>query len=202
MKMTRVKGTAVAPLPAFVERRFGKQGLGRLIETVSAATRDVLVAPCHPGEWYPLEEAFVEPTRAVCALFYGGDLRGAWDCGRYSADFSLGGVYGILVELGTINTLVDRAGNVISLYYSPSKLVVVRNTERDAVLRLVEFPGVVDVVEQRIGGWIERAMELSGCLGSKVEITTSMAAGDEFTEFKMTWDGVERGTTPPPLFAD
>jgi hypothetical protein len=200
--MTQVKGTAVAPLPAFVEDRFGKQGLSRLLEKVSPEARDILTSPCHPGEWYPLEDAFIVPTRQVCELFYDGNIRGAWDCGRYSADFSLGGVYGILVELGTINTLVDRAGNVISLYYSPSKLVVVRNTERDAVLRLVEFPGVVDLVEHRIGGWIERAMELSGCLGSRVEITSSMARGDEYTEYMMTWGGIERGTTPPPLFAE
>jgi hypothetical protein len=200
--MTQVKGTAVAPLPAFVEKRFGEQGLERLLDSVPEDTRKILVSPCHPGEWYPLVEAFVEPTRKVCELFYDGDLRGAWECGRFSADFSLGGVYGILMELGTINTLVDRAGNVISLYYSPSKLVVVRNTDRDAVLRLTRFPGVVDVVERRIGGWIERAMELSGCLGARVEITTSMAAGAEFTEYLMTWDGIERGTEPPPLFEE
>jgi len=200
--MTQVKGTGVAPVPAFVESRFGEEGLSRLLESLPEETREILSGPCHPGEWYPLEQAFIEPTRAVCELFYDGDPRGAWDCGRYSADFSLGGVYGILVELGTINTLVDRAGNVISLYYSQSKLVVVRNAESEAVLRLTEFPGVVDLVENRIGGWIERAMELSGCLGARVEVTSRMSAGDEHTEYEMTWDGIEREADPPPLFEE
>lgn len=196
--MTEVKGTAVAPLPAFVEERFGKPQLKRLLEALSPESRDILESPCHPGQWYPLAEAFVEPTRRVCELFFDGDLAGAWECGRFSADFSLGGVYGVLVELGTINTLIDRAGSVINLYYHPSKLVVVRNAESSAVLRLTHFPDVDPVVEMRIGGWIERAMELSGCVGARVEIADALSRGDEFTEFRMEWQGVDRASAPPP----
>jgi hypothetical protein len=186
MKM-KVKGTAVAPLPAFVEERFGQPGLERWLESLSADSRAILLSPIYPGEWYPLDEAFLEPTQLVCDQFFGGDLRGAWSCGRFAAEHSLGGAYEMLVKLSSVNALVERASSIFGLYYEPSEMVVVRNDPNAAVVRITRFDDLRSVVEVRIGGWIERALELVGGDEVRVEITSSIAAGDASTEYDLRW---------------
>lgn len=54
-------------------------------------------------------------------------------------------------------------------------------------LHIIKFGEPNYLVEQRIGGWIEKAFEICGCKNVKVSITKSLTKGDEITEYKATW---------------
>jgi hypothetical protein len=43
------------------------------------------------------------------------------------------------------------------------------------------------VVEQRIAGWIQRALEIHGCRQPAVNITKSLTKGDPCTELDFSW---------------
>ncbi len=43
------------------------------------------------------------------------------------------------------------------------------------------------VVEYRIAGWIERALEICGCMNVTVNITQSLTDQDPCTEYNITW---------------
>jgi hypothetical protein len=43
------------------------------------------------------------------------------------------------------------------------------------------------VVENRIGGWIERGLEVQGISNPQVSILKSMARGDKVTEISIKW---------------
>ena len=43
------------------------------------------------------------------------------------------------------------------------------------------------MIEYRIAGWIEKALELSGCEDIKIRITKSMTKGDAISEYKVSW---------------
>ena len=43
------------------------------------------------------------------------------------------------------------------------------------------------VIEYNIAGWMERALEITGCREVKVEITKSAAQQNTCTEYKVTW---------------
>ena len=45
------------------------------------------------------------------------------------------------------------------------------------------MPNPEKVIEYRIAGWIEKALEISGCKDISVEITKSMTQNDALTEF-------------------
>ena len=184
-----VKGTAVASLPIYVEAKFGKEGLQRWLDSLSESAQKLYSTSILASKWYPLKETFVEPTKKICDVFFNGDLRGARECGRYSAELGLKGVLKIFVKMGSPAFLVSRASTVLPSYYNPCKMETVSSDKTSALIRITEFPQIDKVVEARIIGWIEMALEIHGCKGVRVVTTASLTKGDKYSEFKVSWLG-------------
>lgn len=183
-----VKGTAVASIPTFVRQEYGNTGYQRWIEALPAPSAAIFRAPLHATEWYPLKNALVDPTQAICDLFHEGKLRGAWACGRFSAAQGLRGVYRIFVSVGSPAFLIRRAGAILPTYYRPCRIAVAENVRGRAVLEIPEFPAMHPVVEHRICGWVEQGMEISGCKKVDVRIARSLTRGDAVTEIAVEYE--------------
>lgn len=181
-----VKGLSVASTPAFVQHSFGSR-FNEWIDSLSSESREIMSNCILASNWYPLQEAFIEPTRKICDLFYGGRDKGAWEVGRYSADIALKGIYKLFVKLGSPEFLIKRASKVMSTYYRPSELIVHEMSSGKAKVHIVKFPEANRFIELRIAGWMERAMEISGCRHVDIKITRSLAKGDLVTEFATEW---------------
>jgi hypothetical protein len=185
--MTKVKGTAIIPLQKFIMERFGTDGYARWQASLPDQARRTFEGSVLSDHWFPLDALFVEPTEAMCRMFFGGDSRGAWELGRFSADFALRGIYRAFVKFGFIKAFIRRAGVMLPAYYQPSAIDVVTVEDNRAVLRISQFPGMHRIVELRIAGWMQRAVEIHGYKDAAVEITRSLTAGDPFTEMVVTW---------------
>ncbi|MBU1355037.1 MAG: hypothetical protein KJ620_00535 [Candidatus Edwardsbacteria bacterium] len=61
------------------------------------------------------------------------------------------------------------------------------STYSQAVLHMTEFPEAHRLIESRIGGWIQRSLEIHGCKEVAVETTKSLANGDPLTELILKW---------------
>lgn len=184
-----VKGTAIAVFPLFVSERFGDQAVKLWLEGLPEESARFFREEVDINSWYPYRQACVEPTKQVCRMFYNGEASGARELGRYSADYALTGVYRSVVKLNTIRLYVERGGVMISEYYRPCLSRTVSVDEGRALVRIEEFPESHVLVENRIAGWMQRAMEVRGCRRVEVEVVRSLAAGDPLTEFVITWDG-------------
>lgn len=183
-----VKGSVVATLPKFLQTRFGAEGYQRWLNALPQASRATFETPVMPVAWYPLPEALLQPTEAVCRIFYEGDLIGARECGRFSADEGLAGIYRFFVRWGSPGFIIQKAASILPTFYRPSAMEVARLDKKSAVLRTTEFAGSHDLVEARVAGWIEKALELSGCRGVHVGIPSSLARGESHTDYHLTWD--------------
>ncbi len=181
-----VKGTAVRPTPLFVRKSFGSR-YDEWLTRLSDKSRDIMGSKIATGVWYPLREAMVEPTQTICDLFYDGKKEGAWEVGRFSADYSLWGLYRLFVRVGSPGFLIKRAAAIFSTYYHPSKIVIVETSPKKAIAHIELFPEPDELVELRIGGWMERALEISGCTAVQTLITHSLARGDPVTEYVSAW---------------
>jgi len=51
-----------------------------------------------------------------------------------------------------------------------------------------QFDQYSDVIEQRISGWIERALEICGCKGVRVNVAKSLANRDQCTQYDIEWN--------------
>ena len=184
----RVKGTAIAVLPTFIEQRFGSAGLTQWMNALSSDARHVYNGMIMTSEWYPIKESYLEPTALMCELFFKGDSRGARELGRYSADDSLRGVYKAFAKMHSIKQFCDRAVSILHTYYDPCQAKVVLVEDNRAVLQISLFPLPSEYAEQRMAGWIERALEIHGKKNVTAQITQSLARGDACTEFLGTWE--------------
>jgi hypothetical protein len=183
----QVKGTAISSIPEFIAGKFGKEGLNQWLSALTENAKKVYQGAILAGNWYPVNEIMIEPTRKMCELFYREDLRGAREGGRFSAEKGLKGVYRIFVKLGSPEFLIRRASTIFTTYYQPSDMQVVSEEDRKAVVHITNFSEPSQLIENRIAGWMERALEISGCKGVKIQISQSLAKGAPFTEFIATW---------------
>jgi hypothetical protein len=87
-----VKGTAVASIPKFIQEKFGDAGFSKWLDNLTPEAKHVYEQAILPSKWYPLKEILIEPTMQVCKTFYGGNLKGAWESGRFSTSHGLTGV--------------------------------------------------------------------------------------------------------------
>ena len=182
-----VKGTAIAANPRFIREKFGEAGFQRWLNALHPGAREIYGKPIMVSAFFPIKEALVEPTEKICELFYGGDLKGAWEAGRFSAYIALENISKAFIKLGSIRFIIQRASRIMPSYYIPSEMQIVEDELNHALLRITQFPEMHRVIEYRIGGWIQRALEMGGGRDLKVEITKSLALNDHYTEFIISW---------------
>ena len=181
-----VKGTAVRSTPLFVRKQYSDR-FDEWIGSLSEKSAEIMKSKVETDLWYPLQEAFVEPTREICNLFFDGDNRGAWELGRSSAEYALWGLYRLFVRIGSPSYMIKRASTIFSTYYRPSEMSTAESQPKKAVVHITLFPEPEELVELRIGGWMERALEISGCSGVQMKIVKSLTRGDDLTEFVGEW---------------
>lgn len=182
-----IKGTAVKSIPDFIKKNYPdhyQDWIGNLpFEAKKVFNEGVITS-----KWYPLDEAAVIPTKAIGDIVFNGDHRkAAWEAGRFSAESALNGIYKLYVKMSSPGHIITRAGRVFSAYYQPSEITVLNHKKTSVDVHITKFLKPNEIVEHRIAGWIERALEISGCHDVKVKIQQSMSKGAKLTEICINW---------------
>lgn len=186
--MMQVKGSAIASIPKFIENKQGKDGLNRWLNSLSPASKGIYSNMIMANQWYSYADSMDEPVKKMVDMFYRGDPRGAWESGKYSADIGLNGVYKIFVKAGSPEFIMKRAPSIMAGYYNPSQINLIESSAKKCVIQISNFQGITPLIEARLGGWMERALEINGCKNLRVEITKSLTKGSPCSEFVITWN--------------
>jgi hypothetical protein len=182
-----IKGTAIISLQEFVKKNF-RERFDEWLISLPEASRKIMDGAILVNSWYPIQDAVIEPTKKMCDLFYHGDVKGAWEAGRFSAEHALKGIYKVFVKIGSPEFIIDKSSRILPTYYKMSEMEVVITKPKSSILRITKFPTPNTYLEYRIGGWMEKALEISGCEGITIRITKSMANGDPVTEYLSEWE--------------
>ncbi len=183
----QVKGATIVSTKSFVEKTHEEE-LIKWLSNLPEQSQTIYTQTIAESKWYPLNDAFIIPTRIMLAMFYNNDLRGAYELGSFSAEQGLTGIYKVFVKIGSPSFIISRAAKVFSAYYKDSNIKVLSSTKKSVILMIDKFPEYADVVEQRIIGWIDKALVISGCKNVKTQVVHSFLNGDPFTELFTTWD--------------
>jgi len=183
-----VKGTAVTTIPLFIKSKFGEVAYNKWLNALAPASQKIFTTGVLVSSWYPLDDALIHSTLKICELFYSGNLNGAVDQGRFSAEHALKGIYKLFVKLGSVDFIIAKASSILPTYYAGSAMSVVHKGDKTTTVRITRFDGIHTVIEHRIKGWIERALEISGANNPRAKIASSMAAGAPVTDFVITWN--------------
>ncbi len=183
-----VKGSAIIVLPKFIESNFGIKNVKVWLESLSEEAKKVYKSKILISSWFPLKTIFSEPTRKMCDLFYKRDLMGAWEVGRFSAEYALKGFYKAYIKVATPQALTKRASQIFSTYYRPSSMRIDDISEKKTILKITEFSEMDEIVEMRILGWIEKILEICGCRNINLNVVKSLCRGDSVSEIEGSWD--------------
>ena len=174
-------------LREFVKSEF-RDRFNEWVNSLPAKSRMIFSQAIDSSEWYPLKHAGTLPTQKIAELFFKGDNRkAAKEAGSFSAQKALSGIYRIFVKASSPGYIVQRASRIFSTYYRPCNMEIVDKSEKSVTLEITEMQGSDEITELRIGGWIERALTISGAEDVSVDITSSITRGDISTVYCISW---------------
>lgn len=182
-----VKGTALATTRDFVKSTFPAK-YNEWLESLPGESKAFYSTGIDATKWYPLNESYLIPIRKVIELFYGGnEKKGGEEIGRFSANIALKGFYKVFLLVASPHYLMTRASKLFSTYYEPSEIVVILNENNSAIFRIIKFDEIDTALENRIAGWILRALELANCKDPSFKIVKSLTSGGESTDIEFSW---------------
>lgn len=182
-----VKGAAIASMPAFIHAELGEEAFAQWLAAISPEARAVFEKPIQHKNWYPLSRMYIEPSTVLSTLFFNGDTAFTWKLGRISADIGLKGIFKTFLRFGSVHFILKLGSVILPSYYKPSAMETEQRGETEGIVRITSFPEINAMIEQRIGGWMERALEIYGCKTRSLTIIRSMAKGEGATEFLAKW---------------
>jgi len=182
-----IKGYAVRSIPEFVEKQFPAR-FQEWLDALPEESKKIMRGLINSGNWYPIKVASVIPLKVISRLFYDGDdIRTALTIGRFGADFALTGIYKFFIQFGSPRYIIERGGRVFDNYYRPTEIAIVNSKRNNVIMHITKFPEPDEITEYTIVGWIQRALEITGCKNVNIEITKSLSRNDEVTEFDIHW---------------
>jgi len=186
MPPVRAKGTTLIATVRYIKDRHGPAGLEHCLagmpEAFLAQARNGFLA----SSWYPFSD-LVALMRAARRELGAADPRILWNVGRASADFGLNTVYKVFMKVGSPEFIVNKAMTVFPNYYDQGKFTVIESNKRLAIGQLAEFPEPAPELCERIQGFFDRMLELSGA--TKIELThpECMARGGKVCRYEGRW---------------
>ena len=183
----KVKGTIVTSVNGYIQENFSNR-YQEWLDLLPAASKEIFSGSVLTTDWYSHEDGLIKPSEIAAELFYGGDIaKLSWQIGRYSAEVGLKGVYKVFILIATPQFIMKRAGKILSSYYHPSQMSIGEERSNGVDLLVTEFPEPTIITENRIAGWIEKALEICGVKNIKVIIPQSLVRGDDKTIYVCDW---------------
>jgi hypothetical protein len=185
--MARVKGTAVRASVAFLKERLGEEGWKGLLAALPEEDREIVGGPVLQSSWYEVSLLYrlMDAARPRVAAPPGKSM--AWEMGRYSAEYGLKTIYRIFFKVADPHFIIRKASQVFSNYYDCGKMENVVSDPHSAILRLSGFDQPRADFCDRVQGWMERTLELSGGKAVAMSHPKCLARGDDCCEYKGRW---------------
>lgn len=180
-------GVAVKSIPDYIKKEYSDK-YSTWMNSLHHNSKKVFLQGVISNHWYPIEDAAILPTQKMGELLFNDPKKGAWETGKHSAETALTGIYKIYVKLSTPNHIINRASRIFQAYYRPAEIITKNAKSKSVEVHITEFSKPDEVIEYRIGGWIKRALELSGCNGVEFVIDKSLMKGDKETLYMINWE--------------
>ncbi len=186
--MARVKGTAVKATVAFLRERLDEDTFQAVLDGVDGNERELLTQPILQSSWYELSLLLhvMAATEGRIKLPPGRTL--AWEMGRFSADYGLKTIYKVFFKVADPGFIIRKSSQVFSAYYDSGAMEVLGTEGKTADLRLTGFNQPHAWFCDRLMGWMERTLELSGAKNARMVHPKCLARGDATCDYSGRWE--------------
>jgi hypothetical protein len=185
--MARVKGSAVRSSVAFLQEKLGVDGAAEVIGSLPEDDRKQVEGSILQSSWYDfsLLLRLMEAARPRFPASLSRSL--AWELGRFSADYGLKTIYRIFFKVADPHFIIRKASQVFSNYYDSGKMEVVSLDPKSAHMRVSGFDQPCTEFCDRVQGWMERTLELTGAQKIVMSHPKCMVKGDSACDFVGRW---------------
>ncbi len=183
--MPQVKGSVLQSRLAFVEQIAGKDGVERVLGTLTLedrrALRDlVAVQWCAFDLGKRLDEAIVAVLAQGNPLFFER-------LGAASAERNLTTVHRAFITPGDPHAFLAKAPQIYRLYYDTGRREYARSGDRSAVLTTYEAETFSAPDCSTVIGWHRKALEMCGVTGIEIVEDECRARGGKTCRYRISW---------------
>jgi hypothetical protein len=183
-----IKGSAVRTIPEYIRKMFPDR-YEEWLSKLPPESKTIFNSNIKTSDWYDLRNAAVVPTEILAGIAFQGDThKASWECGKYSAEVVLKGLYKFFVMAAPSKTVVATGGRILATFYKPVQFLVAESGPGGAMVHITQIVDPSGVIENRIAGWIYKALEIQGVKAARVDITRSLSKGDAMTEIAIIWN--------------
>jgi uncharacterized protein (TIGR02265 family) len=182
----QVKGAVLKSRMAFVEEHSGKEGVQRVLASLSPGDQRTL-RMLFTSNWYPFELSKTLDD-AIVRVLGGGRTEFFERLGVASAEKNLATVHSGYLTKGDAHEFLAKAPSIYSLYYETGRREYQATGPKEGVLTTYDAetfsaPDCLTVV-----GWYRRALEMCGVRGVKVVEEECRATGGKVCRYRVRWE--------------
>lgn len=183
--MQQIKGSVLKSRLAFVEQHSGRDGVQKVLDTLSADDRRTLGITLAVA-WYPFELG-KRLDDAIVRVLGRGRTDFFEKLGEASAEQNLATFHKGFVTRGDAHAFLSKAPAIYKLYYETGRRVYERVGEREGVLtthdaETFSAPDCLTVV-----GWYRKALDMCGVGGVSIVEESCRAKGGDVCRYRFRW---------------
>jgi uncharacterized protein (TIGR02265 family) len=183
--LQQVKGAVLKSRLAFVEEHFTKEGVQRVLQSLSPDDQRPL-RMLFTSNWYPFELGR-RLDDAIVQVLGSGRPEFFERLGAASADKNLSSLHAGYLTPGDPHAFLAKAPQIYALYYETGRREYQRTGDTSGVLithdaEAFSAPDCLTVV-----GWYRRALELCGASGVQVKEVECRAKGGTVCRYEVSW---------------
>lgn len=186
--MAKVKGSAFKASIKYLKEKLENITFEEFKEKLPPDVGELLDTPILTSSWYEFSQLVKLMETAKPYLHPEKNRSVAWDMGRFSADVGLSTVYRIFFKVADPSYIIKKASQVYQTYYSSGVMTTEEISAGKALLCLKEVDQPDIHLCERLLGWMERTLELSGAKKVIMSHPKCRTRGDDRCEFLGTWE--------------
>jgi hypothetical protein len=182
-----VRGAVILSRIDFIRRRWGDEGLERVLDRLPERDREMLAGTVIAAGWYGFDLA-ERLGQAIAAEANRGSAVYR-ELGAASAEDNLASTaQRSFLRAKTPHALLEQAPALHALYYDTGRSEYERRGESSAVVRTVDCASRSEADCATVCGWLEKAITMSAGRHPRVVEKSCSARGGAFCEYECTWE--------------
>jgi hypothetical protein len=182
----QIKGTALSSAERYVREQFGEPAWRRVLATLAPEDRQQIENGVLVSAWYPFA-LFMRIVRELEAQFGARVPRLHREMGRAAAEYGLTTFYKVFFKVGSPQFIISRVASVWRTYNSSGELTAPVSEKGHAVVELSGFAEPARELCERLPGFFERTVELSGGRDVKLVHSLCVNRGEPVCRFEAWW---------------
>ena len=181
-----VKGSGLGNTQKYIREKYGQAVLDKVYAAMAEPARTE-VAKSLATAWYPVEH-IADFIRAIKSVIGPNDQDINFKISNESAKYTFSLIYKVFFKLGSPQFIMGKVSSVWSTLCSGGKLEITDKSDKHLVLRLSDFAyRDPEYCGQRLRGWFQAPLELSGCQIVENRHTACASKGASYCEWRIAW---------------